>query len=105
MILSSLSIFAETASPAGLLGSPIIMFAVMGVMFYFLLIRPQQRQKKELQERINSLQAGARVVTNSGIYAIVHTVKEKTVVLKIAESTMVEFDKATVASVIKKEEA
>lgn len=73
------------------------------VMFYFLLIRPQQRQRKEQQERINSLQPGARVVTTAGIHALVHTVKDRTVVLKVAEGTMIEFDKQAIASVQPKE--
>ena len=69
------------------------------VMFYFLLIRPQQRQRKEMEARIASLQPGAKVVTTSGIYALVHSIKERTVVLKVAEGTMLEFDKSAIASV------
>jgi preprotein translocase subunit YajC len=75
------------------------MMGLMIVMFYFLLIRPQQKQRKELQQRINSLQTGDRVVTTAGIHAIVHNIKEKTVVLKVAEGTMIEFDKPSIASV------
>ncbi len=79
------------------------MMIIMIVMFYFLLIRPQQRQRKELERRIASLQKGDEVVTTAGIHAIVHNVKDRTVVLKIAEGVMVEFDKPAVASVIKKD--
>ena len=76
---------------------------LMVVMFYFLLIRPQQRQRKELQKRIDALQKGDEVVTTAGIHAIVHNIKERTVVLKVAEGVMMEFDKPAVATVIKKE--
>ena len=75
----------------------------MVVMFYFLLIRPQQRQRKELAARIAALQSGDRVVTTAGIHGIVHNVKEQTVILKVAEGTMLEFDKAAVATVQKKD--
>lgn len=87
----------------GLLGNPIVMMVLMIVMFYFLLIRPQQKQRKELQARIDSLKTGDRVITTAGIHAIVHNIKDKTVTLKVAEGTMMEFDKNAVASVHKKE--
>ena len=89
----------------GILGSPLVMMGLMVVMFYFLLIRPQQKQRKEMAARIASLQSGDKVVTTSGIHGIVHNVKEQTVVIKVAEGTMLEFDKAAVASVHKKDVA
>lgn len=73
------------------------------VIFYFLMIRPQQRQRKELAKRVDALQSGDKVITTAGIHALVHNIKEKTVVLKIADGTMVEFDKSAVAQVIKKD--
>jgi preprotein translocase subunit YajC len=79
------------------------MMVLMVVMFYFLLIRPQQRQRKEMAARIASLQSGDKVVTSSGIHGIVHNVKEHTVVVKVAEGTMLEFDKPAIASVSKKD--
>jgi preprotein translocase subunit YajC len=81
----------------------LIMMGLMVVMFYFLLIRPQQRQRKEMQKRIDSLETGDKVVTTAGIHGLVHNIKEKTVVIKIADSTMVEFDKPAIATVIKKD--
>lgn len=102
-ILLTLLAQGETG-PGSPLGGPIPMMIIMVVMFYFLLIRPQQRQRKELEKRIASLQKGDEVVTTAGIHAIVHNVKERTVVLKIAEGVMVEFDKPAV-SVVKKKDA
>ncbi len=89
--------------PGGILGSPLVMMGLMVVMFYFLLIRPQQKQRKEMAARIASLQSGDKVVTTSGIHGIVHNVKEHTVIIKVAEGTMLEFDKAAVANVHKKD--
>ena len=97
---------AETQAPGGvggLLANPLVMMGLMFVMFYFLLIRPQQRQRKEMATRIAGLQNGDRVVTTSGIHGIVHNVKEHTVVIKVAEATMLEFDKPAIAIVHKKE--
>jgi preprotein translocase subunit YajC len=104
--LLSSTLFAQTSSPpGGILGSPFVMMGLMVVMFYFLLIRPQQRQRKEMAARIASLQSGDKVVTTSGIHGIVHNVKEHTVMIKVAEGTMLEFDKAAVAAVHKKDAA
>ncbi|TAE73454.1 MAG: preprotein translocase subunit YajC [Verrucomicrobia bacterium] len=107
MTPSLLSVLAQ-AQPAGSaspLSQPWVMMVLMVVMFYFLLIRPQQRQRKELEKRIASLQKGDEVITTAGIHAIVHHVKERTVVLKVAEATLIEFDKPAVATVVKKEAA
>ena len=103
-LLTAPVFLAENPPPAGgLLGNPLIMMGLMVVMFYFLLIRPQQRQRKEQAARIAALQAGDKVVTTAGIHGIVHNVKEQTVVIKVSEGTMMEFDKAAVAMVHKKE--
>lgn len=89
----------------GILGSPFVMMGLMVVVFYFLLIRPQQKQRKEMALRIESLQSGDKVVTTSGIHGIVHNVKEHTVIVKVAEGTMLEFDKPAIAHVHKKDTA
>jgi preprotein translocase subunit YajC len=91
------------AGPQGILGSPFVMMGLMVVMFYFLLIRPQQKQRKEMALRISALQSGDKVVTTSGIHGIVHNVKEHTVIVKVAEGTMLEFDKPAIANVHKKD--
>jgi preprotein translocase subunit YajC len=106
MMLSFVTLLAQGtgAQPQGNpMGQSWIMMVLMIVMFYFLLIRPQQRQRKELEKRISALQKGDEVVTTAGIHAIVHNVKDRTVVLKVAEGVMMEFDKPAVATVIKKE--
>lgn len=96
---------APAPAPANFLGNPAVMMVIMVVMFYFLLIRPQQRQRKEQAARIEALQSGDKVVTTAGIHGIVHNVKEHTVVIKVAEGTMIEFDKNAVAIVHKKDAA
>jgi preprotein translocase subunit YajC len=99
MIPTHFSILAEQNNGS----QGFIMIGLMVVMFYFLLIRPQQRQRKEMEKRIDSMQTGDKVVTTAGIHGLVHNIKEKTVVIKIADSTMVEFDKPAIAQVIKKD--
>ena len=104
-LLNTLAQAAPTGDqgPGSILGSPLVMMGLMIVMFYFLLIRPQQRQRKEQAARIASLEKGDKVITTAGLHGIVHNVKEKTVLVKVAEATSLEFDKAAIASVIKRE--
>ena len=104
-ILPLLAQAQSPQGPGGLLGSPFVMMGLMVVMFYFLLIRPQQKQRKEQAARIAALQSGDKVVTSAGIHGIVHNVKDQTVVVKVAEGTMIEFDKMAITTVHKKDSA
>lgn len=108
-MISFLNTLANTAAPAkpegfaALLARPEFMIVVMIIMFYFLLIRPQQRQRKEQAARVAALKSGDKVITTAGLHGLVHNVKETTVMIKVAEGTILEFDKPAIASVTKKE--
>jgi len=71
----------------------------LGVIFYFLLIRPQQKRL------IAAIKTGDKVVTNSGMHGIISNVKETTVLVKVADNVKIEFDKAAIASITKTPEA
>ena len=74
----------------------------IGVIFYFLIIRPQNKRQKELKTLVSALKTGDKVVTNSGIHGIIANVKEgSTLSLKIADNVKIEIDKAAIASVDK----
>jgi len=69
----------------------------MIAIFYFLLIRPQQKKEKERKEMISSIQKGDKVLTTGGIYGIVSSIKDDdTVILKIADGTKVEFTRNSI---------
>ncbi len=70
------------------------------VIFYFLLIRPQQKKAKEHAKLIEAIKTGDEVVTNAGIHGVIANVKDKTFIIKIADNVKVEFDRAAVAAVI-----
>ena len=74
------------------------------VIFYFLLIRPQQKKAREHQELLNQLKAGARVVTTGGILGTIVAVKDKTFSVKIAENVVIELSRSAVATVLGKED-
>jgi preprotein translocase subunit YajC len=87
-------------SPAGLLIPLLGMLAI----FYFLLIRPQQKKQKQMQTMIEAIRKGDRVLTTGGIYGTVAGIKENMIILKIADDVKIEIVKQAVASVVEKGE-
>jgi preprotein translocase subunit YajC len=69
------------------------------VVFYFILIRPQQRRARQQAELIKNLKSGDKVVTSSGIVGQVITVKDRTVSLRSADAKM-EVTKASVTEIL-----
>ena len=65
----------------------------MVAIFYFLIIRPQQKQTKKLAEMRNALKKGDRVVTGGGIHGVITNVKGEIVTVRIADSVKIDVDK------------
>src|SRR5664280_3250222 len=86
---------------AGILNM-VFMFVILGVMFYFLLIRPQQKQRKEQEALLKNIKTGDKILMNSGIYGIVSNVKDKSLMVKIADNVKIEVLKSAVGSVVQK---
>jgi preprotein translocase subunit YajC len=84
-------------------GSTIVMFALMFAIMYFMLIRPQNEEKKKLEKAISSLQKGDKVLTTSGMVATVVTIDKERAILKINDDVKVEFVRAAIAQVLKKD--
>lgn len=76
---------------------PMVLF--LGIM-YFVLIRPQQRQKKQHEEMITKIKAGDRVKTAGGIHGKIAAVKDTTFLLEIAEKVKIEVDRGSVIAVV-----
>jgi len=74
----------------------------MVAIFYFVMIRPQQRREKERKAMIAAVKSGERVVLSSGIIGEVATVKEKTLLVRVANDTKIEVLKTAVAQIIEK---
>ncbi len=92
----------QEVNPKAQMMQMIGMFVILGVMFYFLLIRPQSKQRKEQENMLNNVKTGDQILTSGGIYGIVTNVKEKTLTVKIADNVKVEIAKSALTSVIKK---
>ena len=73
-------------------------FLIVAV-FYFLLIRPQQKRQRELQETIASLKIGDRVVTTGGVIGVIKSVRDTSFVILSAEKSMLEIARSAVAAI------
>ena len=90
-------LFDEPPSPVGGgFGQSIFLIAIILGIFYFLLIRPQQKQAKQHQALLAGLKKGDRVLTSSGIYGKVWAVKDDSVILEVARDVRIEMDKTSV---------
>jgi preprotein translocase subunit YajC len=101
-MISTFAILAQAAPTGPSPLSSIIPFVCIGIIFYFLIIRPQSKRQKELQSLIAGLKTGDKVVTTGGIHGIIANVREGSILsLKIADNVKIEIDKSAIASVDK----
>ena len=68
------------------------------LIFYFLVIRPQNKRQRESKAMLQAIKKGDRVVTAGGIHGAVTAVKENTVTVKIDDSTKIEVSKSSISS-------
>jgi preprotein translocase subunit YajC len=84
------------SSPVFTIGWMVFMVAI----FYFVMIRPQRRREKERRTLINAVKSGDRVLLTSGIIGEIASVKEKTLIVCIAEKTKIEVLKSAISQVL-----
>ena len=77
----------------------IIMLVLMLVVFYFLMIRPQQKKQKELREFRSNLKAGDKVVTIGGVHGKILEITDTTVLLS-SEGTKIRFEKSAISQTV-----
>ena len=105
----------QTATEAGAKSNgnimmTIIPFVLIFVVFYFFLIRPQNKKQKETEKMISALKKGDKIITIGGIHGTVTNTKENTVVIRVDDNTKIEINRSAVSTVIsdkveKKDEA
>ena len=108
MNLTSFFLLAQTATDASaqpsLFSGPIVPMTLVFVIFYFLMLRPQQKKAKEHAKLVAGVKTGDHVVTSSGIHGIIANVKDRTVIVKVADNVKIEFDRASITTVEKSPE-
>ncbi|AQX53633.1 preprotein translocase subunit YajC [Priestia flexa] len=73
----------------------LLMFAI----FYFLLIRPQQKRQKAVQQMQSELKKGDKVITIGGMHALVEAIDEGTVIVKTTDGSKMVFDRAAIREI------
>jgi preprotein translocase subunit YajC len=98
--------WAMAPSPAGGGGSgsqlmpTLIMFGAMFAIFYFLMIRPQQKQRQDRDRMLAAIKRGDKVVTTSGMFGTVTNLTDKTVTLRVADQVKLEFERASIGRIV-----
>lgn len=95
--MNTLTILLQTAAAGQSSASFWIMIILVFAVMYFFMIRPQQKQQKELQAFRNSLKKGDKVITAGGIYGTVDEIKENYVLLKVDGETRIRVDKTCIS--------
>ncbi|MEH1013424.1 preprotein translocase subunit YajC [Micromonospora sp. CPCC 206060] len=94
---------AESGGGAGSL-TPLLMIALLFGVMYFMMIRPQQKRRREAEKMQSALGAGDEVVTIGGLYGTVISVDDETVVLEVAPGVHTRYARPAVARVVSRAE-
>jgi len=111
LTLSSVAAFAQEATDqaeqqtGGFLGSPIFMMVAIFVVMWFFFIRPQSKERKQMEEMRKTLKKGDRVMTSAGIIGTVTSIDETgtTVTVRTGSTTFIDFDKQAILRVLNAE--
>lgn len=100
--MESLIAMGQTGGEAsGNLVSTIVMFGAIFVIFYFMIIRPQQKRSKERTKMLSNIEKGDKIVTSGGMHGTIAGLDEKTVLLDVGDKTKLKFDRSAISQVLK----
>jgi len=86
----------------GSMVSTIIMFGAIFLIFYFMIIRPQQKKSKAREKLLSNLEKGDKVVTSGGIHGIISGLDEKTCLLQVSDNLKMKVERSAIGTVLSK---
>ena len=95
--------YAAAQAPGGGAGSvatQLVFFAAIFAIFYFLLIRPQQKQRREREDMLRAVKRGDRVVTSGGLHGTIAGLDENTVTVRVADQVKLVFDRSAIGRIV-----
>ena len=95
--MSSLALLAANGQPSPVFVQPLIFLAI-GLIFYFIVFLPNKKRQKALQDMLNNLKDGDKVITSGGIFGVVAGIKDDRVQLKVADQVKIEISKSAIVS-------
>ncbi len=78
----------------------LMFIAFMVLIFYFMIIRPSSKRRKDHQKMLDALKKGDKIITSSGIYGTVAGMDEKTILVQIADNVKIKLDRSSISAVI-----
>jgi preprotein translocase subunit YajC len=94
----------QGGDPQSSMFSTLIMFSLIILIFYFMIIRPQSKQRKEREKLLSSVKKGDKVVTAGGLHGTVAGADDKTILLEVADNVKMKFDRTAVTAVLREGE-
>ncbi len=95
--MSSLALLAANGQPSPVFVQPLIFLAI-GLIFYFIVFLPNKKRQKALQDMLNNLKNGDKVITSGGIFGVVAGIKDDRIQLKVADQVKIEISKSAIVS-------
>ena len=92
-----LTLLILQSGAGGLIGMMPILLIIL--VFYFLIIRPQQKRQKQLQETIANLKIGDRIVTTGGVIGVITTVRDTSFLIRSADKSILEIARSAIAGI------
>lgn len=85
--------------------STLLMFGLIIAIFYFMILRPQQKRQKERQKMLDAVKKGDRIITTGGMHGTVAGVDEKTLLIQAGDNLKLKFDRSAIAAIVREGEA
>ena len=98
--MHTLSLLQGAGSGLGPILVQVMPIAVIGLIFYFLVIAPANKQRRKTAEMLSTLKKGDRVLTSGGIYGTVQGVEAEVVYLKIADNVKIKLARSAVTGIV-----
>jgi preprotein translocase subunit YajC len=83
----------------GSLVSTLIMFGAIFLIFYFMIIRPQQKKAKERNKLLSNLEKGDKIITSGGVHGIIAGLDEKTVLVQVSDNLKMKVERSAITTV------
>lgn len=98
--LTALFMQPQQGDGGGGITSTLIMFGLIFLIFYFMIIRPQQKRQKERQKMLDAIKKGDKVITAGGVHGTVVGVEDRTILVQIADNVKVKVERGSVSSIV-----
>ena len=79
----------------------LIFFGLIFVVFYFMILRPQQKRTKERQKMLESVKKGDKVVTSGGLHGKIVSIDEKTALIEVDDNVKLKFERTAISGVVR----